>query len=54
MGPCLVVVVLTLQRDQVAALPGAIWGLGIGAIIGPILFLLLMGTMDLLLGGRSR
>ncbi len=54
LGPCLVVVVLTLQRDQVAALPGAIWGLGIGAIIGPILFLLLMGTMDLLLGGRSR
>ena len=46
LGACLGVVVLALQRDQVAALPGTMLGAGIGAVIGPILFLALIGTLN--------
>lgn len=45
MGACIGAVVLTLRQDETAALPGASWGLGIGAIIGPLLFLLFIGTL---------
>ena len=45
-GACLGALVLALRRNEVLALPGAIWGLGIGVVGGPILFLSFTGTLN--------
>ena len=45
MGACIGTVALALRQNQAAALPGTIWGMGIGAIVGPLLFLLFIGTL---------
>lgn len=39
LGACLGATVLALRRDQAAALPGMAWGVGVGAVVGPLLFL---------------
>ena len=38
--------IAALQKDQAAALVGAAWGAGIGAVAGPLLFLLLIATLN--------
>jgi hypothetical protein len=45
-GVCVEAAILVLRRDEAAGLPGAIWGLGIGVVIGPLLFLLFIGTLN--------
>ena len=37
--------IAALQKDQAAALVGIAFGMGIGAVVGPLLFLLFIGTL---------
>jgi hypothetical protein len=46
LGACIGAVVLSLRRDQAAALVGIAWGLGIGAIAGPLPLLLFVEMMN--------
>jgi hypothetical protein len=45
LGAGLGAMIVALQKNQAAALVGIAWGVGIGAIIGPLLFLLFVGTL---------
>ena len=45
LGTCLGAMVLALRREPSAALQGIAWGTGIGAVVGPLLFLLFMGIL---------
>ena len=38
--------IAALQKDQAAALVGIAWGTGIGAVVGPLLFFLVIGTLN--------
>jgi hypothetical protein len=48
LGVCVAAMVMALRRDQAAALVGMAWGVGLGAMIGSLLFLLFIGTPPLL------
>ncbi len=37
--------IAALQKDQAAALVGIAFGMGVGAVVGPLLFLLFIGTL---------
>ena len=45
LGACIGTVVLSLRQNEPAMLPGTIWGVGIGAIVGSLLFLLPIGIL---------
>jgi hypothetical protein len=54
LGACVGAVVLSLRQDQAAALVGIAWGLGTGAVVGPLLFLLLITILNSLPRWRRR
>ena len=45
-GAAIGAMIAALQKDQAAALVGIAWGVGIGAVVGPLLFLLFIGTLN--------
>jgi len=45
LGACIGAMIAALQKDQSAALVGIAWGAGLGAVAGPLLLLLLIGTL---------
>ena len=45
LGACIGAVVLSLRQNKATMLPGTIWGTGIGAIVGSLLFLLSIGIL---------
>ena len=49
LGTCVGAVIVALQKDQGAALVGIAWGVGIGAVVGPLLLLLFIGALNSLL-----
>jgi hypothetical protein len=53
LGACIGTIVLALQRDHAAALVGIAWGLGSGAIVGPLPLLLFVKMMDSLAPRRQ-
>ena len=53
LGACIGATVLALRRDQAAAPVGIAWGLGIGAVAGPLLFLLFITILKCLPRWRS-
>jgi MFS family permease len=46
LGACVGATALALRRDQAAAPVGIAWGAGIGAVVGPLLFLLFIRTLN--------
>jgi hypothetical protein len=54
LGACIGAIVLALRHDQAAALVGIAWGLGTGAVVGPLLFLLLITILNSLPRWRRR
>jgi hypothetical protein len=53
LGACIGATVLALQRDQAAALVGIAWGMGIGAVVGPMPLLLFIKALNSLPRERS-
>jgi hypothetical protein len=47
-------IVWAVRLNQVTALTGAAWGLGIGVVVGPLLLLLVIGTLNSLPRIRSK
>jgi hypothetical protein len=54
LGAYIGAIVLALRHDQAAALVGIAWGLGTGAVVGPLLFLLLITILNSLPRWRRR
>jgi hypothetical protein len=52
LGACIGATVLALQRDQTTALVGIAWGLGIGALVGPLPLLSFVRMLDSLVRKR--
>jgi len=52
LGACIGAIILALQRDQTAALVAIAWGVGLGAVVGPLPLLLFAKLLDSLASER--